>query len=185
MRLFDSSITYYSFPIVFVIPPGESRISNRKSSNFIFNSNIEGEFVSSYRKLLQPLGNSVWLLLAITISMGLLVICLLKSIFRKWRDFVFGSKVKHPVLNMLIVMLGGTLHRLPGRNFSRFLLTAFSLFSLVIRSVYLGSLFIYLQSDGQSKEVESLDEMFNKGFEFFMYESETASVAHLEKMKNR
>lgn len=179
---FDSSIPYYTFPIVFVIPPGKLKI---KKFGIQFHPNVQGEYISSYMKLLRPLENFVWILLAITISIGLLVICLLNSKLRKWKDFVYGRKVNHPVLNLLVVMLGGTLPKLPGRNFSRFLLTTFSLFSLVIRSVYLGSLFIVLQSDGQGNEVESLDEMYSKGFEFFMYESETASVAHLERMRDR
>lgn len=98
---------------------------------------------------------------------------------------MFGRKIKHPLLNMLFVMLGGSLKKLPARNFSRFLLATFSLFSLVIRSVYLGSLFIFLQSEAELKEVDSLDEMYNKGFHFLMYESEFASVEHIEKMRDK
>lgn len=55
----------------------------------------------------------------------------------------------------------------------------------MIRSVYLGSLFIFLQSEAELKEVDSLDEMYNKGFRFFMYESEFASVEHIEKMRDK
>lgn len=150
-----------------------------------YQSNVQGEQISAYFKLLQPLDNFVWILLAITIFVGVLVICLVNSRFKKWKDFVFGRKIKHPLLNMLFVMVGGSLHKLPTRNFARFLLAMFSLYCLVIRSVYLGALFIFLQSEAQLKDVDTLDEMYSKGFQFVMYESEFSSVAHIEKMKNK
>lgn len=73
----------------------------------------------------------------------------------------------------LIVIFGGSQTKLPTRNFSRFLLMSFLLFCLVQRNVYQGSLYIFLQSDGRHKEVQSIDEMVENGFDFYMYESYT------------
>lgn len=98
---------------------------------------------------------------------------------------MYGNAISHPVLNVAIVIFGGTLHRLPAENSARLLLTAFSVFCLVIRTGYLGALFIFLQSDGRMKEVQTLDEMFNKGFEFYMYESYSDFVVLHENMKDR
>lgn len=37
--------------------------------------------------------------------------------------------------------------------------------------MYQGFIYIYLQSDGRHKEVQSIDEMVKKNFDFYMFES--------------
>lgn len=53
---------------------------------------------------------------------------------------------------------------LPGRNFSRYLLTLFILFCLVIRTAYQGKQFELLQKDIRPADVESIDEMIERNF---------------------
>lgn len=115
----------------------------------------------------------------------MLVICLFSTTFKKWNAFVFGDEIAHPMLNVIVVIFGGTLDKLPFENSARILLTTFSIFCLVLRTGYLGALFIFLQSDGRMKEVQSLDEMFSKGFDLFMYESYADFVVLHENMKDR
>lgn len=132
-----------------------------------------------------PFESTVWVFWAIFIVSGLLVIFLFNTAFRKWKGLVFGDNISHPMLNMAIVIFGGTLHRLPVESSARLLLTAFLVFCLVIRTGYLGALFIFLRSDGQMKEVQSLNEMLNKGFEFYMYESYSDFVVLNKNTKDR
>jgi hypothetical protein len=47
---------------------------------------------------------------------------------------------------------------------------------LVQRNVYQGLLYIFLQSDGRHKEVQSIKEMTDKKFDFYMYKSYTDIV---------
>jgi Ligated ion channel L-glutamate- and glycine-binding site len=165
LSVLDASTTYYTLPLVFIIPPGAN--------------------LSAFKKLLQPFNDIVWIFLLITFSIGLFVILLINWHAPKFKAFVYGTGVRSPITNMLIVILGSSQAKLPRRNFSRFLLMLFSLFCLVQRSIYQGSLYIFLQSDGHEKEVESFGEMVDKDFEFYMFESYVDIIASQSSIAER
>lgn len=50
-----------------------------------------------------------------------------------------------------------------------FLLMTFILFGLVIRNLFQRSLFQFLQTDSQHPEVQSVDEMLEQAFKFYIY----------------
>lgn len=128
INIMDSSVVYFSFPLVFAIPPGAK--------------------FSQFEKLLRPFQLVVWILLVAFLTVGVFVIILIRFKFKFLMDFVYGTGIKHPINNMLIAIFGGVQSKLPRRNFSRFLLMMFLLFCLVKRNVYQGSLYIILKSDG-------------------------------------
>jgi hypothetical protein len=72
-------------------------------------------------------------------------------------------------MNLLAALVGGTQSRLPKRNFARFLLILFLLFSIVIRTLYQGSFYQLLNSNQQKEPVKSLEEMMSKGFNFYSF----------------
>lgn len=53
---------------------------------------------------------------------------------------------------------------LPGRNFSRYLLTIYILFCLVVRTAYQGKQFEFLQKDMRPSDVETIEEMIQRNF---------------------
>lgn len=71
-------------------------------------------------------------------------------------------------MNLLTALFGGTQHRLPIGNVARLLLMVFLLFCLVIRTLYQGSLFKYLQSNDNAKEPNTIEEMAQKNYTFYM-----------------
>lgn len=153
LEVMDSSAAYYSVPLVYSIPPGEK--------------------FKPLQKLLQPFEFIVWMMILITLSFGILVILIINWKVKKFRNFVYGTGIKNPIMNIVIAIFGGAQTKLPKRNFARFILMLFLLFCLVNRNVYQGSLYIFLQSDGRQKEVESLKDMIAKNFTYYMYESYT------------
>lgn len=161
----DPSMVYFSMPIIFAISPG------RKYTGF--------------EKLLRPFDLLVWFLITSTLTIGILVIILMNYKFKGCRSFVFGTRTGNPVVNMLIAMFAQTQKRLPGRNFSRFLLMSFLLFCLVQRNVYQGSLYIFLRSDGRQKEVQSISEMIEKDFRFYMYPTAAAIMENYTEISKR
>lgn len=165
LAILDPSAVYYNFPIVMVIPPGTR--------------------LTAYEKLLRPFELYVWIALLVTFAVGALVIFIVSRKDPSIGAFVFGSGNQAPIMNMLIAIYGGSQTNLPRRNFSRFLLMMFLLFCLVKRNSYQGALFIFLQTDGRNKEVETIDEMADKDFEFFMFDSYTDLVWNQKKIYNR
>lgn len=161
-KYMTASEFYYSVPFILIVPPGKP--------------------FSPFEKLFRPFKITVWIVLLITFITAALVVTIVKFQSNSTRNFVFGTDNKSPYLNILNVFVGGSLHLLPKRNFARFLLMTFLLFSIVKRTLYQGALFQFLQADDRNKEVQSIDELMAKKFEVYMMPS---SIEHTQNMKFR
>ena len=95
------------------------------------------------------------------------------------KKYLIADNNKSPFLNVLEVFVGGSLSQLPKQNFARCLLMIFVLYSLVVRSTYQGGLLKNMQSDDRKKPVESVAEMMEKGFNFYMTATAVEHTAHL------
>jgi hypothetical protein len=107
----------------------------------------------------------------VTFGVGLLVIFIINYKLKSVKNFVFGKNVKSPVMNMAVAIFGLQQTVLPARNFSRFILMMFLIFCLVNRNVYQGALYLFLQSDGRHKDIKSVDEMEERNFNYYVFES--------------
>lgn len=107
------SETYFTTSSMFMIPPGR--------------------LYSSFEKMFLPFDAETWIAIVALYSIGLIVIIVIKNSSKKIQNFVFGDKVTTPILNLLINSFGGVQSVLPRFNFSRYILTLFVLFSLIMR----------------------------------------------------
>jgi hypothetical protein len=98
---------------------------------------------------------------------------------------VFGTGVRTPCLNLFIAFIGGAQKKLPGRNFARFLLMIFLMYSLVIRTLYQASFYELLRSNKRHEEVQSIDEMIEKDFKFYVGIGNEDFLQKTEAIKNR
>jgi hypothetical protein len=151
IKFVDSSESYLNYPVLLVVPRGER--------------------FTPMEKLVRPFEQVVWILLLTAFSVGLMVIFVVNFMSKQIQSFVYGEKVKQPVMNMLVVIIGSQQRVLPMGNFARFILMMFIILCLVLRSIYQGSLYQFLQSDGRHKEVQSIQEMVEKDFTFLTYDS--------------
>jgi len=123
-----------------------------------------GELYSGWEKLALPFDIPTWILVAITFAAGLLTIQVIYQFPMFVRNFVFGRDVSTPTLNIFIAFYGLGQIVMPGRNFARFLLMMFILWSLIIRTAYQGVMFELLTGDGRKPEVKSMEEMIDRNF---------------------
>lgn len=165
MKFFDFTTSYYHDHLLFVIPPGQ-------------------EF-SMFEKLVFPFSVPVWFLFLLYVFVGLLVILFANRRSRRIRDFLLGTGVRHPYMNLFISLVGETQNVLPKRNFARFLLMVFLLYSLVMRTVYQGKFYQLLRSSKHHKEVQSIDEMVQKDFKFYVYSEHADMYSGTEAIKKR
>lgn len=165
IRFFDNSYPIYVTPMVFVIPPGR--------------------LLSPMEKLFQPFNYIVWIALLIVNSVAVVVIIFINLKYKRYKAFVYGENVRHPLINMYVAMLGSQQLHLPKRNFARFILMMYLIFCLILRNIYQGSIFKFLQSDGRHKEVQSIDEMLKKDFTFYMFESSYDFVQNQSEIMKR
>lgn len=147
--------SYLSLPSVLIIPPGKS--------------------FSPFEKLIFPFRVLVWYsLLLILVSMSTFI-----SFYKRYQTS-YGSAYKFNSIDILIIIFGGSLKRLPQRNHARIILATFLLFTLVMRGLYQGAVFQFIQMDKRHSEIHSIDEMIEKGFNFYMYPS---YQEHFKEMK--
>ena len=149
--IMDFCFGYYLEILVFVIPRGRP--------------------YTPFHKLLRPFHNFVWICILMVLVACVIVILILSFLPRKFKSFVYGENVTTPFLNVIIAMYGGAQTILPKFNFARSLLMMFLLFCLVLRSLYQGSLFKFLQANDNQPEVASIDEMAENDFKFYMIPS--------------
>lgn len=144
-----------------------------------------GRRLSSLEVLVYSFSVNLWIALLVTLGIGGLVIIIIRRMPKKVQNFVFGTGVNYPHLNMLIALVGGSQSRLPGRNFARFLLMLFLLFTLVLRTVYQGLYFELLQSNKIYNEDSTIEDMIDKNFKFYINEGNVDILNVSESLQGR
>lgn len=61
----------------------------------------KGKLFTPFEKLFLPFDDDVWMWMIITLAVALTTIFILKLTAKKYQNFVFGSKVNSPIMNML------------------------------------------------------------------------------------
>ena len=133
---------------VFIVPPGES--------------------FTSWEKLFLPFDDATWMWLGITFAIAFLVIIFIKlTRSTSMYDFVIGSNVATPYLNVIGIFMGIGQIRLPQRNISRFLFMVFVLFCLIMRTAYQGKYFEFITTDVRRRPVTEIAELKERNFTMF------------------
>jgi hypothetical protein len=85
------------------------------------------------------------------------------------QDLIFENDVKNSFYNLLMIIVGGSMEKLPKKNFPRILVMTFILFCLVMRTIYQSRMFEFLQAGDNKKMVSTMKEMVEKEFDFYLY----------------
>ena len=140
-----SSYPIYSTADVIVVPPGE--------------------LFSCWEKLLMPFDRPTWMCLGIVFAVAFLVILLINLVkSTSMHEFIIGSNVTTPSLNVVAIFMGIGQILLPQRNVSRFMFMSFILFSLIMETAYQGKYFEFLTSDMRRKPIQTIEELKDKNF---------------------
>jgi len=129
-----------------------------------------GERFTELEILFLAFDTATWLMILLTLLVSFIVVAFIGFTSQNMRNCVFGENVSTPSLNILAAFFGIPQAVLPGRNFARFLLMAFVMWSLLIRTCYVGVLFEYLKGDGRKAPIKSIDEMLDRNFTYFIFQ---------------
>jgi len=165
LELTSSSQTYVVTELVMVVPPGVP--------------------FSAISKLLSPFDWSVWIVVYGLLAVVVIIITILKFQSQTTKDFVFGRNNQTPLLNVVNVLVGVPVPKLPTRNFARWLLTMFVLLWLVVRSLYQALMYENLQSTERNLPVQSIAETVERGFIYYMISPTQENVRYLPEVYNR
>ncbi|XP_070496105.1 glutamate receptor ionotropic, NMDA 1-like [Chironomus tepperi] len=151
LKHFDMSSSYLNQPVILVL-------------------SLEPK-LNVFKKLLCPFQSAVWILVAITVCFGIFVILAINYRFKSLKNTFYGTRVNHPIINLILAIIGQPQTILPRKNFARFILMMTLILFLVIRSIYQGYLYKFLQSDGRHMEPQTVEELIDKKYIFILYES--------------
>lgn len=118
-------------------------------------------------RILLPFQDEVWIAIVITLLIGLLSIQVINRCPEIIRNFVFGTNILSPTVNLMATFLTGGQNKLPGRNFARFLVVLFAIWSLVIRTCHQSELFKCLQQDLRKPRIKNLEELIDNNFTWY------------------
>lgn len=161
LKYMDSIKSHLGFPFILIVPSGAK--------------------LTAFEKLTRPFQQDIWIALGLVYLLGFyFIIVISRSKSKQLANIVFGEQLNPPILNMLDVSFGGSMHKLPAESCPRLLLASFLLFCLVIRNLYQGLLFQFLQSDDRARPVMTVDEMIENDFYFYMYSIYQEHTQHLK-----
>ncbi|XP_019555475.2 uncharacterized protein LOC109424746 [Aedes albopictus] len=145
----------------------------------------EGRPLNSFEKLFQPFDRTVWAAEGILICITITVVLTLKFAPNAARDFVYGPDNPTPFLNAINIFYTGALHRVPRRNFARTLLILWIVHCFVMRTVYQGLLFKYLQEESNHKPIDIIDDIERSQLHYHMNKNAERFFAHNPSLLSR
>lgn len=151
LKFIDFSTPYINQHIAFVIPPGAE--------------------LTSFEKFIKPLDFETWMYMMCIFVFCFFVIYVVGKTNPQCKDFIFGKGIRKPYMNILVAIFGGSQHILPRHNFARTLLMMFLMFCLVMRTLYTGSLYTFLRANIHHQEAQSIDDMIQFDYKFYVVPS--------------
>lgn len=144
-EVFDASEVYYQSKLVLIIPPGKP--------------------YSSFQKLFRPFDFLTWITLGACFSFGFIFIISLEyTTDTYYRDMIVGLKNRYPFFNMVIIFFGGAVTPFPVYTLARSLLIIWMLGSLVLRSLYQGSLYTHLQQSTVLRPYDTIQKLIDNDY---------------------
>lgn len=117
---------------------------------------------SPFEKLYLPFDTPTWTAVFTTFVLGYLSIFIIYQCPLENQNFVFGLDNRTPSFNMIQIFFGIGLARVPGRNFARFHAMIFTLFCLIIRTAYQGTMYKIMTTDLRKPSVETYQDILDQ-----------------------
>ena len=170
---------HFDFEVEFVVYYGEPRLyAHDKYEVFVttpytFGNNYvaapPGEDYNCYEKLLLPFDEGTWIMIVIVFVAATLIISVVNVTTQEIKDFIYGRNVNVPYLNVIAQFFGLSQTVLPKRNFARFLVLLYILYSLIIRTAWQGKMFEFMRRNmTKPPEIQSINDIIEKNYTFFM-----------------
>lgn len=161
----SSSYVYFASNLIWMVPPGAE--------------------IPSLEKLLKPFDAVLWICFLVVLLGAIVAVGALKSGPKKLRDFVIGSNIHDPTLNIFNIWFGGSMNQLPSTNFARYVLMVFMIYCFVVTNSYKGGLLNFVRKTVRESQLATTDEMISKGFTFYMLESSKAYLTEMPYIRER
>ena len=123
-----------------------------------------GAEFSQLEKMLMPFDYEIWIAIISTLFLALVISEIINKASNKARNFVFG--IKSPTFELISTFFSGRQSKSPKRNFARFCLMLFIIWSLIIRTFYQSLLYKNFQADIRKPELKDIFEAIKKNYTY-------------------
>ncbi|XP_065072765.1 uncharacterized protein LOC135697106 [Ochlerotatus camptorhynchus] len=138
----------------------------------------EGLPLNPFEKLFRPYERIVWILVC-CIKGGIATLVLaLKFAPNNIRHFIYGEDNQTPFLNAISVFFNGGVHVVPVKTMARTLLIIWILHCFVMRTVYQGLLFRYLQDESNHRPVDTIDGIEQSDLHYYINKNSERFFQH-------
>jgi hypothetical protein len=123
----------------------------------------KGQRYTEMEKLFLPFDTETWIMIMITFVIGFLTILIVYRCKKQVQRFVFGTFIRDPSWNLTSIFFGMAVTRLnlPGRNFSRYLFMIFSIYCLIIRTAYQGTMYEFMNIELRKQSAKTIDDFID------------------------
>lgn len=139
-----------------------------------------GELYTQLEKMFIMFDADLWVAIIVTLTMSLVIIQVLNLMSMKIQIFVYGRNIGTPTLNFVSILLTGGQFKVPGRNFARFLLILFIIWSLIFRTCYQSKQFEFMQADMRKAGVTSFAEFLDSDLTIYAIDISFFRYLHYE-----
>ena len=129
-----------------------------------------GEPYTDLERMFMMFSFELWIAILLAFGIAMFTTITLNFVSKKIRNFIVGRNVQNPTMNLLSIFLSGGQNKTPARNFARFLLMLFIVWSLIIRTCHQSMLFELLQADLRRPPIRTLDEIFESNLTVYLIE---------------
>lgn len=148
VKLMDFTFPIFFEHVKFVIPPGMT--------------------YTQAENLARVFDSITWILILIMFLLVGGAVIFIGFQTRKVKMYAFGAHYSNAFMDYLATILGVGVSTPPNAHLPRFIIVKFVFLCFVMRSIYQGSLYDFLQSGARTQPVQSMDEMVSKEFTIFM-----------------
>lgn len=144
-----------------------------------------GRSYTEYEKFILPFDGHTWLWNGIFFATAFLVILIInRTRNQQLQSFVYGDRVRVPMLNVIISFFGQSQNIMPSRSFARYLLMIFKMFCLINRTGYQGVQFEMMYKDIRVHSPDYIDDLGKDGYYINEMLDFEGSQNYLDKINN-
>ncbi|XP_062539259.1 uncharacterized protein LOC134207567 [Armigeres subalbatus] len=147
-KFMSFSMSYYQSALVLIVSPGTE--------------------YGTFDKLFLPFQFTLWIAFVIVFINGLVTILILQFFPLPVQQFIYGRGNRAPFMNYYKATFGYSVDPEPTRNFSRFLVLLWIIFTFVLRTAYQDQMFGNLHRQLNHSTVRGWDQFVSEGYRIFI-----------------
>jgi len=119
---------------------------------------------TAYDKLLFTFDTETWILLFVTFLVTIASILIINKLSKRAQNIVCSKQVDTPIWNVISIFFGISQTKLPTKKLSRFILTLFIFFCLILRTYFQSKSFEFMTSEPRRAPLRTIQDLIDNNY---------------------